>query len=394
MKVLQINSFGNLSTGRIATDIYRTLRDNGHDGMVAYGRGKIPNDVPAVRIGSRRSIFIDGVMTRLTDRAGFFSVGPTTQLIKKIKEYDPDIIHLHNLHGYYLNIEILFNYLKESGKPVVWTLHDCWAFTGHCAYFDFAGCQKWLTNCCNCPQKHDYPASMFLDKSENNFHRKKELFLDIDNFVIVTPSKWLAKLVDRSFLQSYPVKVIHNGVDLKMFKPTYGNWIKNHNLEDKKIILGVAGKWSNRKGLLDLIKMSIHLPDDYKVVIVGVDDEQQKNLPPNILGIKRTYDTAELAEIYTAAYVLVNPTYEDNFPNVNLESLATGTPVITYNTGGSPEVINGKNGCVVPKGNIEGLFQAVIDNNFSSDEALKSSKIYAREKSYTEYLNLYKGIIS
>lgn len=394
MKVLQINSFGNLSTGRIATDIYRTLLENGHDGMVAYGRGKISDDVSSVRIGSRKSIFADGIMTRLTDRAGFFSVGPTKQLIKRICEYDPDIIHLHNLHGYYLNIELLFNYLKKTDKPIVWTLHDCWAFTGHCTHFDFVGCQKWKIGCSSCPQKQEYPSSFFYDNSENNYQKKKTLFSNIKNLNIVTPSKWLADLVNDSYLKTYPVRVIHNGVNLNMFKPTDGRWIKENNLENKKIILGVAGKWSKRKGLQDLIKLSSMLPIEYKVVIVGVDDNQIRKIPSNILGIKRTYDTKELAEIYTSAHVFVNPTYEDNFPNVNLESLACGTPIITYDTGGSPEVIKGKNGFVVPKGNIDGLFHAVIDNHFSSDLALESSKIYAREKSYIDYLNMYKNIIS
>lgn len=394
MKIFQINSFGNLSTGRIACDIYRTLRENGHDGIVAYGRGKIAEDVASYRIGSRWSVYADGIMTRLMDRAGFYSKHTTKELIKKLIEYDPDIIHLHNLHGYYINIELLFNYLKESGKPVVWTLHDCWAFTGHCCYFDFVGCQKWATGCHHCEQRSGYPASILVDASRSNWVRKRELFTSLDRMTIVTPSHWLADLVKRSFLRKYPVEVIHNGVDLNVFKPTYGNWAVSHHLENKKIVLGVASTWSKRKGLDDLIELSRLLPEEYQVVIVGLNDKQLKSLPLQVFGIRRTYDTRELAEIYTSAYVFVNPTYEDNFPNVNLEALACGTPVITYNTGGSPEVINGKNGCVVLKGNIDSLLHAVIDDKYSSNEALRSSKNYAREKSYTEYLNLYKHIIS
>ena len=393
MKVFQINSFGNLSTGRIAVDLYRTLLDHGHEGVVAYGRGKIADDVYSYRIGNKISVRTDGIMSRIADRAGFYSANPTKKLINFIKEYDPDIIHLHNLHGYYINIELLFNYLKASGKPVVWTLHDCWSFTGHCCYFDFAECEKWKSGCNHCPQIHEYPASFFRDNSEINYQKKKELFSGFKNLVIITPSKWLADLVAESYMQIYPVNVIYNGVDLNVFKPTYGNWTRNHNLEYKKIVLGVAGKWSRRKGLQDIIKLSALLPENYKVVVVGVDDNQLRNLPSNVLGIKRTYNSRELAEIYTSSHVFINATYEDNFPNVNIEALACGTPVITYNTGGSPEAINEKNGFIVPQGDITALFNAVTKGNFFSDDVLESSQTYACENKFAEYLNVYEKLI-
>ena len=389
MKVLHINTFGNLSTGRIASDICRTLRENGHEGMVAFSRNTIDKDIPHFQFGSKWSVYADGVMTRLTDRAGFYSSGPTKQLIRKIKEYDPDIIHLHNLHGYYVNIEMLFNYLKASGKPVVWTLHDCWPFTGHCTHFDYVGCQKWQTGCHDCPQKHEYPKSYLVDNSKWNWEKKRNLFTSLDKMVVVTPSHWLADLVQKSFLQKYPVEVIHNCVDMNVFKPTYGTWVKDHGLENKKIVLGVASKWSRRKGLVDLVKLSSMLPDEYKIVVVGVDDRQLKALPPKILGIKRTYNVKELAEIYTAAHVFVNPTYEDNFPTDNLEALACGTPVITYNTGGSPEVINEQTGKIVVSGNIEALLDVILTINFDSKECIKSMNSFNRIKSYLHYIELY-----
>ena len=391
MKVFQINSFGNLSTGRIATDIYRTLRENGHEGMVAYGRGMIDDDIPSYRIGNKMSVYADGIMTRLSDRAGFYSKRATKKLIKVIQEYDPDIIHLHNLHGYYINIELLFNYLKESGKPVVWTLHDCWAFTGHCCYFDIVGCEKWKTGCNHCPQKHEYPKSIGFDYSEKNYQKKKELFTSVENMTIITPSKWLGNLTRQSFLNKYPVQVIHNGVNQDVFKPTYGSWKQKNGLEDKKIVLGVASIWTPRKGLNDLIALSKILPSEYKIVVVGLNDEQLISLPKDIIGIKKTNDARELAEIYTAAYVFVNPTYEDNFPSVNLEAMACGTPVISYNTGGSPEAINEKNGVVVPQGDVNAIANAISLMKLSKDEILESSKHYNKNTSYLEYLNLYRN---
>lgn len=391
MKVLQINIFGNLSTGRIAVDIYRTLRNNGHEGMVAFSRNTIADDVPHFKFGSKLTVYSDVIMTRLTDRAGFYSKGPTKKLIEKIKEYDPDIIHLHNIHGYYLNIELLFNFLKEYGKPVVWTLHDCWAFTGHCCNFEYARCNKWKNGCGNCQQKSNYPAS-FVDKSRSNYEKKKKLFTSIDNMILVTPSIWLKKLVEESFMSKFRIKVIRNGVDLNVFKPTFGEWVKRNNLTDKEIILGVAGTWSPTKGLSDMVKLSELLPSNYQVVIVGLNKKQMKSIPDSVFAIERTYNSQELAEIYTAAKVFINPSYDDNFPNVNLEALACGTPVITYQTGGGPEIINDKIGAVVPQGSVEELIRKIENVKKNSNECISVVSKLDRSKQYMEYLRLYNEI--
>ena len=390
MKVLHINTFGNGSTGRIAADICRTLHENGHEGLVAFSRNRIDNDVPHYQFGSKWSVYMDGGLTRVTDRAGFYSSGPTKNLIKKIKEYDPDIIHLHNLHGYYINIELLFNYLKESGKPVVWTLHDCWPFTGHCPYFDFVGCDKWKTGCHNCPQIHEYPKSLVVDNSAQNYQKKKKLFTSVKRMTIVTPSNWLSNLVRQSFFNKYPVHVIHNGINQDIFKPTYGNWTRDHHLEDKKIILGVANNWEKRKGLNDLIKLSELLPEDYQVVVVGLTDKQLKDIPSNIIGIKRTESAEELAEIYTSAYVFVNPTYEDNFPSVNLEALACGTPLISYETGGGPEIITEEIGAVIPKADIQSLARHILSIRSSHEACEVTASQFDRKHCYQPYIKLYE----
>jgi len=348
MKILMINSVcGIRSTGRICTDLADALSEQGHTVKIAYGREDVPDKYKkyAVRIGTDTDVKIHGVQSRIFDNTGFGSKHATHKFIEWVKKFDPDVVHLHNIHGYYINIEILFNYLAESNKRVIWTLHDCWAFTGHCPHFSYIKCDKWKTGCSKCPQKKEYPTSLIADNSKNNWIKKKALFTSVKEMTIVTPSQWLADLVKQSYLGKYPVIVIHNGIDTSVFKPTPSDFRKKNGLEDKKIILGVASAWSDKKGLSDFIKLSEELDEKYKIVLVGLSEEQMKTLPSNIIGITRTNSTKELAEIYTAADVFLNLTYEDNYPTVNLEAQACGTPVITYRTGGSVESVNNEN-CV------------------------------------------------
>ncbi|MGN1161927.1 MAG: glycosyltransferase, partial [Candidatus Fimenecus sp.] len=302
MKILQINSvcgFG--STGRIAVQIQKTVEQNGGEGVIAFGRGDAPDGVNSYKINSDIDVNIHGVLSRITDRQGFYSSGATRRLVRFIKEYNPDVIHLHNIHGYYLNAKILFDFLAEYGKPVVWTLHDCWAFTGHCSYFSYEGCDKWKSGCYSCPLKNEYPASILMDNSKKNYEEKKELFTSLKNAVIVTPSKWLGEIVKDSFLGKYPVKIIYNGIDMDCFKPTESNFKEKYGIEDKKIVLGVASVWEKRKGLNDFFKLNEIIGDDYRIVLVGLSDAQLAELPDGIIGIKRTSSAQELAEIYTAA---------------------------------------------------------------------------------------------
>ena len=391
MKVLQINSVcGVGSTGRIATDLYKVLEEQGHECVIAYGRGTAPEGIKTIKIGTDFDNYMHVAKTRLFDKHGFGSTKATKEFIKKVKEYDPDVIHLHNIHGYYINIEILFDYLKESNKKVIWTLHDCWAFTGHCSHFDYIGCNKWKYKCEKCPQKNTYPSSILKDNSTWNYERKKQIFTSLDNMTIVTPSKWLASLVRNSFLKKYYIKVINNGINLDIFKYTNSNFRKKHNLQDKIIILGVASIWSKKKGFDYFIELSKLLNDNFKVVMVGVSKKQKERLPKNILVISKTNNSKELAEIYSAADVFVNPTLEDTYPTTNLEAIACGTKVLTFDSGGASETISKTDGIVIKKDNIKSLIEELlkIEKNNSKIENLNLDRLCKNIK-YKEYIESY-----
>ena len=361
MKYLFLNSVAGVgSTGRIAAEKCRELMAQGHQCVLAYGREKANcDDIPTIQIGSALDYQIHGVMNRIFDNHGFGSKAATRRFLRQVREYDPDVIWLHNIHGYYLHIGLLFDYLRTCGKKIVWTLHDCWAFTGHCAYFDFVGCEKWKTGCHGCPQKGSYPASLLLDNSRRNHEIKKRLFTGIPNLHLITPSQWLADLVKESCLREYPVQVVYNTINTEIFKPSPGDFRRRHQLEDTILLLGVAGVWDARKGLRDFVRMCGSLEDNTRIVLVGLSPEQAKGLPPQILALPRTNSAGELAEIYTAADVFVNPTYEDNYPTVNLEARSCGTPVVCYDTGGSRETL-GPGDVLVPKGDVEGLLSAAM----------------------------------
>lgn len=390
MKILMINVVcGIRSTGRICTDLAIELEKQGHEVRIAYGREDVPEQFQkyAVRIGDDLDIKLHGIKARLFDSAGFGSKHVTEKFISWVKEYNPDIIHLHNIHGYYVNVEVLFKYLKTCGKKIIWTLHDCWSFTGHCAYFDYANCDKWKFQCQKCEQKREYPRSSVLDRSKYNFILKKELFTDIPNMTIVVPSKWLKELVKQSFLKEYPIKVIYNGIDVSVFRPLKSDIYKKYNCEDKKIILGVAGVWDRRKGLNSFVTLSQLLSDEYQIVLIGLSKEQLSDIPTNIIGIERTESVQELSQFYSAADVFVNPTLEDNYPTTNLEAIACGTPVISYRTGGSGESAS-KYGMVVKKGDINALKAAII--KVSKGEVVKQEIALSREEMIEEYRKVYE----
>jgi glycosyltransferase involved in cell wall biosynthesis len=403
MKVLQISAILNIAAiGRITEEIGQLLMAKGHESYVGYSMiGVNRSQSKTIKIGNRADLYLHGIKTRIFDRHGFGSESVTKSFIKQIKEIDPDVIGLHNIHGYYLNVRLLFEYLKEAGKPVIWTFHDCWPFTGHCSYFDFVNCDRWKTQCFSCPNKHAYPASWVMDQSRDNYFKKKELFNGVKNLTIVTPSDWLAGFVKQSFLSDYPVRVINNGVNTAVFLPRSDSVIRNkYEIGNKKLILGIAYIWSPRKGLNDFIALGNQLGSEYKVFLVGLSLKQLKQLPENIIGISRTESVDELAELYSTADVFVNPTWQDNFPTTNLEALACGTPVVTYNTGGSPEAIDEKTGIVVEKGDINGLQKAIEQiiaqgkNHYSLNCRERAIALFKKEDRNADYLELYKKMLS
>ena len=395
MKIVQINSFSNGSTGKIMMSIHNELINKGNDSYAIWGRGRKEENRNEIYLNDKLGVYYHALYSRLTGKTGFASRKSTKKLIKKMDKIKPDIIHLHNIHGYYINIELLFNYIKNNNIKVIWTLHDCWAFTGQCSHFTIPNCDKWRRECNKCPILNQYPKTI-KDNSKWNYNKKKELFSGL-NMKIITPSKWLAELVRQSFLKNYPVEVINNGIDTNIFKPTNSNFRKEHNLENKKIILGVASVWDKRKGLSDFIKLSKILDDKYSIVLIGLDKKQIKEMPKNIIGITRTENQKELAEIYSTSDVLFNPTYEDNYPTVNLESIACGTPVLTYDTGGSIEFVdflkNDNVKYIIEKdkvaNNIE-LIKKYIDLIIDKDIELKDINLLEEKKIDEEYLNVYR----
>ena len=360
MKYLFINSVaGYGSTGRIAAETCRELMKDGHECVLAFGRNKANcEDVPTVQIGTAWDYRLHGVRSRLLDDHGFGSKAATRRFLDWVREYDPDVIWLHNIHGYYIHIGLLFDYLRGCGKKIFWTLHDCWSFTGHCAYFDFAGCDKWKTGCHHCPQKHTYPQSLLLDNSRRNYERKKLLFTGIPDLTLTVPSHWLESRVKQSFLGEYPVQVDYNKIDRTVFKPTPGDFREKYGLEKKTILLGVASVWEERKGLKDFLALSSMLDDRYRIVLIGLSEEQRKNLPQNILGLPRTNSLEELAQAYTAADLFVNPSVEETFGMTAMEARCCGTEAIVYKDTACEEIVNQFGGIAVDRG-AENLLAAI-----------------------------------
>ena len=400
-KLLQINVVANIgSTGRIAENIGKLAISQGWESYIAYGRGEPKSASKLIRVGSDSDMYIHALQSRLLDNHGLASVAATKRFVEEIKRINPDVIHLHNIHGYYLNYKILFEYLATIDTPVVWTLHDCWAFTGHCSHFDAIGCDKWRTGCFSCPLKGEYPVSKLMDASKRNYALKKRLFTSVPNLTFVPVSRWLADLVGESFLGKYPVQVINNGIDTEVFQQRESDLRKKHGIENKFVLVGVAGVWDAMKGLEDFIKLSSMLPDDCVIIMIGLTKKQIEGLPKNIIGIERTENQTQLAEYYSIADVYVNPTYNDSFPTVNLEALACGTPVITYKTGGSPESVTKDTGLVMNKGDVDNLLSAIetIRRNgkqhYSAACRQRAVEFYNKDDKFREYIRLYNELVT
>lgn len=402
-RIFLINTVvGTGSVGRIMTGLYDVLTEHGYLCKLAYGRGEVPDGYDAYRIGSDFDVYVHGGFSRLTDRQGFYSAHATKELIKVIENFNPDIIHLHNVHGYYLNIKILFKYLKNSGKRVIWTLHDCWSFTGHCTHFEYVGCTKWMTECSHCEQLVEYPKSVLMDSSRKNFIQKKELFTGFENMTLVTPSHWLAARVKQSFMGQYHTVVVPTGIELDKFRPMQEErkdeniifQLKNQlNLRGKFIVLGVANPWRERKGLAQFEALAKSLSDKYAIILLGLNDAQLNELPESIIGLAKTDSIDELSALYSMADVYVNLTLEDTFPTTNIEALACGTPVVTYKAGGSPESIDETCGIAVDRNSTQGVVAAIEriiaqrGMMYTREHCIERAKLYEKNKQYQEYIS-------
>ena len=360
LRYVQLNSFYNGSTGSIMRGLHAQLSNCGVDSYCFWGRRHATIDGHMQCCATKPEVYLHGAMTRLRDRMGFYSKRDTVRLLKRLDEIDPDVVHLHNIHGYYVNIEMLFAWLAAHRCQVRWTLHDCWALTGHCAHFTYVKCAQWMTHCAyseSCPQPDAYPKTICKSNCARNFEDKRRIFTSVppERMTLICPSQWLADLVAKSFLKGYPVEVRHNTIDKAVFKPTPSDFRERYGIGDRFMILGVASPWTERKGLGDFVRLAGELDSDrYAIVLMGLSAKQMKSLPVGIIGLTRTDSPQELAGIYTTADVFFNPTVEDNYPTVNLEAEACGTPVITYDTGGCRETIADVRSHVV-----EGYSQAV-----------------------------------
>lgn len=399
MRVFQLNTFcGVKSTGRIASEIARLVEEDGGECRIGYGVPGISKESEpfACQIGSKYGRKLHAVIRKLLDAEGYGSWLATRKLIRDMKAFSPDLIHLHNVHGCYLHLPTLFRYLKKSGLPVVWTLHDCWPFTGHCAYFDYSGCEKWKTGCHHCPQQHSYPVCIGLDGSRRNYQDKKRWFTQLNKLTFVAPCEWMKQPLSQSFMQKYPVRVIYNGVNLDSFKPVHSDLRSRYHLEDKRVCLSVAAEWDHRKGLKYLCESARMLGDEYRFVVIGLEKAQIADLPGNVIGLEKTANVQELAAWYTLADCLVNPTLEDNMPMVNLEALACGTPIVTFATGGCPEAVDENTGIVVPKGDQDALNKAIrqlaSQKVQRTDACVQRAKRFDAARTFRDYLDLYKEL--
>jgi putative colanic acid biosynthesis glycosyltransferase len=388
------------SVGRIAEQIGEVVLENGWESYITFARRNNPSKSNTIRIGSNLDVYRHVLETRILDNHCFSSKSATESLIDKIKKIQPDIIHLHHLHGYYINVEILFKYLKNVNVPIVWTFHDCWSFTGHCTNFDFVGCEKWKTICHECEQKSEYPKSLFLDRSRENFYSKKRIFNSLDKLYIVSVSQWLDSIVAQSFLSKIPRQVIYNGVDINLFSESNYNYIREkYCIGNKFIILGVATNWDKRKGFEDFLKLSKMINSDELIVLVGLNNSQIKNLPNNIIGIKRTENSKELAEFYSAADIFINLSVEETFGLTTAEALSCGTPAIVYDTTACPEVVNADTGFIVKKQDLSGVLEKIAEvklkpsRYYSSACRKRAITLFNKSDRYMEYLQLYNRLL-
>ena len=398
--IVEINSNNYASTGNIMLNIATEARKHGYKVFVCYKKSKKSTSFEVedhIYIGTWLDRVVSERLAYITGLKNHFNVINTLFFINKLKKIKPDLIHIHSLIDSFININMLFEYIKRNKIPVIWTVHDVWNITGQCRSFDLVGCDRWKTGCGKCPLVHYYPASLIFDMSQKLFEEKKEWFNDVQNMTYTPPSNWLGNLIKESQFNKHPIKVIHNGIDLKVFKPIESNYRVNNGLQNKHILLGVSYGWSYEKGIDVFAELAKRLPENYQIIMVGTNDDSDKILPDNIIKIHKTYNKEELIKMYTTADLFVNPTRADNFPTVNIESLACGTPVLTFNTGGSPEAIDETCGNVVEKNDIDALENEIIGicetKPYSNENCLARAKQFSAQDKYLEYVKMFGEIL-
>lgn len=401
MKILYVNTTLNIgSTGRIVEQIANKVQECGGECYIAHGGRYIgKSQFKTIQVSTKLDNYLHAFKGEFLGRHGLGSTASTKRFIEVVKRIQPDIIHLHNIHGYYINYRILFDYLSYTNIPIVWTLHDCWTFTGHCTHFDNVGCGKWKTTCDSCPLLMAQYKSRFFDRSKENFNLKKQLYKGLSNITVVPVSNWLGSFVSDSILSQFPVRVIPNGIDLTVFRPRENQIRKKYNIDDSKaIILGVLGSgFGLEKGRKEFIELAKH--SEYQIILVGLTKDDSKGLPDNIIKLGRTSNQVELAELYSSADMLLNPTYNDSLPTTNIEALACGTPVITYRTGGAAEIINDLTGVVVEKGDFDGILRAIGTvlkhgkSSYSQACRSRAEKHYNKDERYIDYIKLYTELL-
>lgn len=400
-KLLLINVALNWgSTGKIVEGIGTLAQTGGWEVFVAHGaRYKNLSTTTSIQVSSKVGEWIHYVNSSLFDAQGLGSRCETKQFLKQVEEIKPDIVHIHNIHGCYINYPLLFTYLKEHNIPVVWTLHDCWAMTGHCVHFMRSNCMKWQAMCHHCPQKKTFPSSYLFDRSERNYKLKRDLFTSMPVMHITTVSSWLKGVAEVSYLKKYPVSVVPNGIKTDVFNYEPSDILERFGLQGKKLLLAVAIGLDERKGLYDYIKLANKLPDQYQLMLVGLTEEESKTLPENIIAEKRTNSTRELAAYYSAADALLSLSYEETFGLTIIEAMACGTPAIVYDNTAQPELVTLETGMIVPTGDIEALVKAIEEVCSKPKESYSiacrnHSLEYDEKLSYQKYLDIYSVIIN
>ncbi len=402
MKLLQINvDANNGSNGSIAQELGKEALRRGWESYIAYGRRSVPSESTLIRIGNDLDVKIHGIQSRLFDNHGLASKSATRQFLKSVDEIRPNLIHLHNIHGYYLNYKLLFEYFKEKNIPIVWTFHDCWPFTGHCGYFESVQCEKWKTGCHSCELRKFYPKSLFLDRSSRNFRLKKSLFTSINSLHITTVSKWLMSKVRDSFFRDYPISTVYNFVNEKIFSPNVERISRcDYGLDDRKILIGAAANWVPSKGIPDFNALADSLSDKYQIVMVGVTEEVKNQISSNVHCLPRVESPQKLAALYAEADILLNLSRQETFGMTTLEAMACGTPGISYNNTACPEVLSNDTGVIVPTGNIKAVEEAIEliekkgKKSFKDNCVARANTIFSKNNIISQYFDVYDKALS